>query len=126
MWLIDFAPVAGARLNEIVVDEANPKTLWVNADPHDFSAILVNEGDSYPASAIPGASAWLRSAEVTLWEGKMRLCAITPKAPADAPEHIRHPDPVEITVGRVPHPIEGYTPPEPVPAPTKEPANAPA
>lgn len=100
-WLIDFAPVAGAPLNEISVSD---KVITVDGDPHDFS--FMEEGDLYPASAIPGASAWLRSTEITLWEGTMRCCVVTPKAPPDAPVHVRHPGPVTVASGRVPHPIE--------------------
>lgn len=100
-WLIDFAPREGAPLHEIAVDG---KVLTVNGDPHDFSFLA--EGDSYPASAIPGAATWLRSTEVTLWDGLLRCCVVTPQAAEDAPAHIRHPGPVTVASGRVPHPIE--------------------
>lgn len=106
-WLMDFFPVADAPA---ITYEVSGPVLTVNGEVYDFTGILANEGDSYPASAIPGSEAWLRSTEVTLWEGKLRACVVMPfDSAARLPAHVRHPDPVEVESGRVPLPTDEVT-----------------
>jgi hypothetical protein len=102
-WLIDLFPIIGA---DPITYEVDGATLTVNGEPYDFG--FLDEGDIYPADAIPGAETWLRSTEVTLWEGKLRACVVLP-LPADVPLAIeaRHPGPVEVTSGPVPLPTDG-------------------
>lgn len=99
-WRIDFAPRSGVDPIEYSVDGA---ILTVDGETYDFTNILIDEGDTLLALDIPNSSVWLQSTEVTLWEGKFRLCVVV-----SIPEGVSlHPDPVEVVSGRVPLPTDG-------------------
>jgi hypothetical protein len=104
-WIIDFFPLAGAAP---LTYEVTGDVLAVNGEPYDFG--FLGEGDSYPAEAVPGGETWLRSTEVTRWQGALRLCVVMPFDPeAVLPTHVRHPGPVTVEAGPVPLPTDEVT-----------------
>jgi hypothetical protein len=104
-WRFDFFPVADA---EALTYQVTGEVLSVNGETYDFSTLP--EGESWLREDIPGSGAWLRSTEVTRWEGTLRLCVVMPFDSAIEPllpRHVRHPDGVTIEQdGRVPLPTD--------------------
>lgn len=98
-WRFDFFPEASS--SSIVYSVAG-EVLTVNGEAYDFGPL--DDGDILPAAAIEGAETWLRSTEVTRWEGALRLCVVLPFVDApDLPDTVRNPDAVIIRDdGRVP------------------------
>lgn len=102
MWVFDFFPVADAAPIEYSVAG---DVLTVNGVAYDFGAL--GEAEIIPADAITGAADWLRSTEVTRWEGVLRACVVMPyDSTANLPHHVRHPGPVTVEAGRVPLPTD--------------------
>lgn len=113
MWIFDFFPVADG---EPMTYEVAGSVLSVNGTAYDFGPL--GEGEVLPASAIGGSGAWLRSTEITRWEGALRLCVVMPfPSGADLPAHVRHPGPVTVTAGLVPLPTDQVEDPAEEPAP---------
>jgi hypothetical protein len=109
MWVFDFFPVADG---EPVTYSVAGDVLTVNGEAFDLWPL--GEGESLPATAIPGSAVWLRSTEITRWEGALRLCVAMPfDSAVPWPAHVRHPDAVTVeTDGPVPLPTD-WTAPEP-------------
>ena len=110
-WLFDFFPVPDAAPLSY---ELEGDALAVNGTAYDFGPL--GEAESIPGSAIPGAASWLRSAEVTRWDGLLRLCVAMPFESAEEhrmPSEMRHPAPVQVENGRVPLPTDQPLLPEP-------------
>lgn len=101
-WIIDFYPAADAPA---VTYEVAGDVLTVNGVAYDFGGL--GEAEVIPADAIAGASDWLRSTEVTRWEGALRACVVMPyDSTANLPRHVRHPGPVTVEAGRVTLPTD--------------------
>lgn len=102
MWVFDFFPVADAPA---VTYEVAGDVLTVNGTAYDFGPLL--DGEAILAADIAGSADWLRSTEVTRWDGALRLCVVMPyDSAASLPRHVRHPDAVTVEAGRVPLPTD--------------------